>query len=876
MLHAILRAFGEPVDPDEKRAATYGPSTGVALSRLQLRLGMTPSGVLDAATAETLTSLAAELKHNLSDGTGPAEQRRTAATAERSGSPPASDVAPFARYHADHLGSGAATAQTGTGPAADAGSIAAVFFDATGRRWRKIRACVGLALLAVTAVIAVLIPDAVRPLWTVPLQQASGYPAQLLSESDPHTMPVIGDENSELLARIDLVRRQAGLTNLTDPFTGRVIRTATAAEAETIGTHPYVLEWYGHPASHQLMLTFDDGPGQQGTPEILDILSREHVPATFFLIGQNAVRYPALVNREVHEGHMVGSHTLSHASGDHFSGWDREELIGDDRIIRAAAGYATRLFRMPYGDPDNNALAVLEAQQLGYLVVNYDLDTNDWQYTPGQTVPLPKLDGNGHVVLLHDGGADRAATVRLLPRLIAEAKADGYTFTTVGSLVSAEYVPGHVVPSVADRLTFYLVWAVIVLPAELISWLFWLGAGTLTVMSLIYIVLALVNRHRQNSRPWVETSGASVLVSVALPVYNEEKVLAKTLAALARTDHPEFEVVAVDDGSADGTWGVLTAFASGWPRLRIFRQETNRGKAAALNYAIAQARGEIIVTLDGDTAFEKQTVGKLARHFADPQLGVVAGQIKVGNRRNILTAWQSLEYISGICVTRMAEGLLGAITIAPGACAAWRKRVILEAGGYSSQTLAEDCDLTLSIQRLGYKVTQDNEAIAWTEAPMTVRALAKQRLRWTFGNLQAFRRHRGILLRPRYGMLGMVVLPYALLSILIPLIFMPLTFVAAALSIASGHWQNVALFAAFVVGIHFIVSIVAILMVRERPWHLLVVPAYRLIYEPLRFYVLYRSLMLAAKGKAMGWYRPARTNTISLIIGGRNTVVPSS
>ena len=287
-----------------------------------------------------------------------------------------------------------------------------------------------------------------------------------------------------------------------------------------------------------------------------------------------------------------------------------------------------------------------------------------------------------------------------------------------------------------------------------------------------------------------------------------------------------------------------------------------------MNRAIAQARGEVIVTLDGDTVFEPQTIGMLARHFADPRVGVVAGQLKVGNRRNILTAWQSLEYISGIGVTRMAEGLVGAITIAPGACAAWRKRAIEEAGGYSSVVQADDCDLTLTMQRLEYKVALDNEAVACTEAPMTVRALARQRLRWTFGLLQAYRHHRRMVLRPRYGVLGMVVLPYALLSIIVPLVFMPLTYLAAALVLASSRWQPVALFAAFTVGVHLVTSIVSIRMVRERMWHLLLVPVYRLIYEPLRVYVLYRSVLLIAKGKAVGWFRVPRTNSVKGIREG--------
>ena len=719
-----------------------------------------------------------------------------------------------------------------------------------------------LILIPATAAITVLTVSALRPVQTAVQHPDSGYPARLLSEGNARTMPVLGTGGSDALVRVDLVQRRAGTTYLTDPFSGQVLRAATADEVPAIGTHPYVFEWYGHPADHQLVLTFDDGPDPRNTPKILDILSREHVPATFFVVGTNVARSSGIVNREVREGHVVGNHTLTHSSSGHGSLLDREEMVGNERDIRAVTGYDTRLFRIPYSDPADNPLAVLRAQQLGYAVVDVDLDSHDWQYRPGQDVPLPKLDGKGHVVLLHDGGADRTATIRLLPRLIAEAKAAGYTFTTVNSLVPSQYAPTPVTLSVGDRFTWYGTWAVFVLPADLIDWLFWFGVGSLTVMSMSYVALALANSYRQGHHAWPPDSGTPALVTVVLPVYNEEKVVAKTLTALARTDYPNFEVLAVDDGSSDGTWDVLNDFASVWPRLRVLRQEENQGKAAAMNYAITQARGEVIVTLDGDTLFEPTTVRMLARHFTDPRIGAVAGQIKVGNRRNILTAWQSLEYISGVSVTRMAEGLVGAITIAPGACAAYRRHIVLQAGGYSTRTLAEDCDLTLGIQQLRYKVTLDNSAVAWTEAPMTIRSLAKQRLRWTFGVLQAFRNHRNLVLRPRYGALGMVVLPYALLSVAVPLVFMPLTYVVAGLSLASGHWQPLAQFSAFAIGVHLLMSIVAVRMVRERPWHLLVVPVYRLIYEPLRAYVLYRSLLFIAKGKALAWFRPPRTNTV--------------
>ncbi len=484
-----------------------------------------------------------------------------------------------------------------------------VFFDPAGRRWRRIRASVVIGILAVATAVAGFTVLAARPLWPVLAHRASGYPAQLLSQRGLGAVPVIGGEGNDALVRVDLVQRRSGTVFLSDPFSGQVLRAATADEVKKIGSWPYALEWYGHPADRQLVLTFDDGPDPRNTPAILDILAREHVPATFFVVGQNAVRDPGVVGQEIRQGNVVGNHTLSHSGLGHGDVLDRADLVGADRVIRATAGYGTRLFRIPYGDPDDNLLAVLRAQQLGYTVVDYDVDTRDWQYRAGQAVPLPGLDGNGHVVLMHDGGADRTATVRLLPRLIAQAKTAGYTFTTAASLVPAAAAPAAAAPGAADYFTRYAAWTAVVLPASLIGWLFWAGAGSLAVMSLLYITLALVNWRRQRRPCWAPPPAGEIWVTVALPCYNEEKVVAKTLAALARTRYGRFEVIAVDDGSTDDTWGVLTAFASVWPQLRVFRQPRNQGKAAALNLAIARARGWIVVTMDGDTVFEPQTIG---------------------------------------------------------------------------------------------------------------------------------------------------------------------------------------------------------------------------------------------------------------------------
>lgn len=164
-------------------------------------------------------------------------------------------------------------ARTGTESVTRGSSVVPVFFDAGGKRWRRILTSAGLVAFTATAAIVMLTVSALRPVRAVPQHWASEYPAQLLSESDVRTMPVIGGEGVDALVRVDLVQHRAGVTYLMDPFTGRAIRTATAAEASAIGTHPYALEWYGHPAAHQLVLTFDDGPDPGSTPEILDILS---------------------------------------------------------------------------------------------------------------------------------------------------------------------------------------------------------------------------------------------------------------------------------------------------------------------------------------------------------------------------------------------------------------------------------------------------------------------------------------------------------------------------------------------------------------------------------------------------------------------------
>ncbi|WP_211879643.1 bifunctional polysaccharide deacetylase/glycosyltransferase family 2 protein [Pseudarthrobacter albicanus] len=747
---------------------------------------------------------------------------------------------------------------------------APVFFDPSGNRWRRILSSSLAAVLLVVLSVVSILPGATAPVWKGQQNQSADYPRRLLSTQDLENIPRIGFEDGFAIDRIALVEGNDGKVLLKDPFSGTIWREATAGEAQVIGDSPYVMETLGMPADRTLMLTFDDGPDPRNTPEILDLLSREGVPATFFSVGDNIVKYPDIFRRMTREGHMAGNHTMSHIDfWDHDDNYNRQQIIAEDRVMRGADNYESRLFRIPTGDPENNTLALLQAQQLGYLHINMDLDTRDWEYAPGAPIQVPELDGQGHIVLVHDGGGNRAATIEMLKTFIPQAKAQGYTFSTVEPLLPTEYVPqNNVTATVEDNATLAAFTTLLVTPNVVLSWLFWFGIGSLTTLTFLYVVLALINNSRQRKRLWDAIEEKDwPFVSVVLPVFNEELVVAKTLDALRASDYPRMEVVAINDGSTDDTLAVLIGYARTWPELRVIDQP-NGGKSAASNHGIAQSRGDVVVTLDGDTLFEPQTIKMFARHFCAPRngkkVGAVAGHVKVGNRRNLITAWQSLEYLSGICVTRMAEGLMGAISICPGACAAWRREALVQAGGYSHDTLAEDADLTLSLQRLGYSIVQENAAVAWTEAPMTVRGLFKQRLRWTYGNIQTLYKHRSMLFNPRYGALGMLTMPYALVSVLVPLIFMPLTVIVAVNSLARGEWQAVAIFSAFVAATHMLISIVAVLMVRESLLHLLVVPIYRLIYEPLRAYVVFGSVVQALRGSAVGWYKPERTNSVLL------------
>jgi len=319
--------------------------------------------------------------------------------------------------------------------------------------------------------------------------------------------------------------------------------------------------------------------------------------------------------------------------------------------------------------------------------------------------------------------------------------------------------------------------------------------------------------------------------------------------------------VVVDDGSRDATLRILREAFGADARVQIATQP-NGGKASALNHAISLAANEILVAVDADTVFRHGTIEKLARHFADPLVGAVSGNARVGNRDKWITRFQSIEYIYGFNLDRRALDVLNAITVVPGAAGAWRKSLVLAAGGFGNATLAEDADLTLAIRRLGYRIRYDEEAVAYTEAPEDTRSLARQRFRWSFGTLQAAWKHRDATFDPRTGSLGLVALPSIWLFQVLLSILSPFADLAMGIALFAGNWRVVlGYYGAFFV-LELLTGLLAYALESQSPKDLGLLFFQRVYYRMLMQWILFRSVFYAVRGGLVGWGKLERRASV--------------
>lgn len=619
---------------------------------------------------------------------------------------------------------------------------------------------------------------------------------------------------------------------------------------------------------HHIVLTFDDGPDPVWTPRVLDKLKEYDAHAVFFVTGTMASRYPGLVKRMVDEGHEVGLHTFNHPDLSYQSqariDW---ELSQNQLVLAGAAGIRTSLFRPPYSSfadaMDDKSWPVTQyIGSRGYLTVVNNTDSEDWKRPGVRTIiknATPK-HGKGAIVLMHDSGGDRSQSVAALDRFLPRMQDEGYEFanltTALGAASAHTPVTGlalwkgkafvHAV-AVSEHITDVMVAGLAVIGVLVIS-----RFGLMLLLSFVH-----ARRVRKRDFSWGEP--VTRPVTVLVPAYNERECIANTVRSLVASDYP-VEVIVIDDGSTDGTADIVEAMRL--PNVRVVRQR-NAGKPAALNNGIAHARHDLIVMMDGDTVFEPATVRELVQPFADPRVGAVAGNAKVGNRDSMIGAWQHIEYVMGFNLDRRMYDLLRCMPTIPGAVGAFRRGALDRIGGMSEDTLAEDTDVTMALHRDGWRVVYAENARAWTEAPETVQQLWSQRYRWSYGTMQAIWKHRrAVVERGPSGRFGRVGLPFVALFMVVAPLLAPLIDVFLLYGLVFGPTQKTVLAWLGVLAVQAVCAAYAFRLDRERMTHLISLPLQQILYRQLMYVVLLQSWITALTGGRLRWQKLRRTGVV--------------
>ena len=668
---------------------------------------------------------------------------------------------------------------------------------------------------------------------------------------------------------------------------------------------PFQLNQYGSKLK-QVAITFDDGPDPTYTPQMLDVLKRENAPATFFLIGLQAQKNPGLVQRIYNEGQTIGNHTYTHPDiSDLSKRYMNLELNVTERLFASKLGVKPLFFRPPYSidqEPDvGEEVRPLETvQNLGYITVGSKIDPDDWQRgrttvdivaevirqaeqeaTEGCEDRLPQACGN--VILLHDGGGDRSATVQALPTIIEGLRRRGFQIVPVYQLIgkSRDDVMPHLAPNEVwaariDDATFTLLsWGL-----TLIAVVFFVGDILMT--GRLFGIGALATFDRLRKPKVLGGPDFQPPVTVIIPAYNEEKVIEETVRSVLASDYPRLRIIVVDDGSKDETAEIVQEKFQREIAAHhvLLLSKPNGGKAAALNYGLEYTEDPFYVGIDADTVIAPNAISLLVPHFADPSVGAVAGNAKVGNRVNLWTRWQALEYITSQNFERRALNVFGAVSVVPGAIGAWRTAAVRQAGAYHMDTVAEDADLTMSLLETGWRVVNEDRALAFTEAPTTANGLMRQRFRWSFGILQSVWKH-GSAIRRR-SRLGWIALPNIIIfQILLPLVspFIDIMFVFGMLEYLLARYfhpeadprsfEKLVLYFAIFLLIDFVASSLAFLLERRERGRgedfqlLLHLWLQRFSYRQLFSAVLFKTLKRAADGRPFSWDKLERTAAVS-------------
>jgi len=639
----------------------------------------------------------------------------------------------------------------------------------------------------------------------------------------------------------------------------------------------FVVKQFGKSTEKKMVLTFDDGPHPVYTRQILDILDKYNVVANFFIVGIEAEKNIPLVKRIYNSGHEISNHTFTHPN---MATVSRQraflEMDATKLLIEAITGRSTIMFRAPFNadsrpETMEELVPVALSRTKNYLTIGENIDPLDWQTDEDKNFNgdsifnrVVRMKDRGNIILLHDAGGDRSATVDALPKIIEYFHKEGYQFTTVADLMGK--TRDDVMPPVPNYKENYLLRFNYLL-AEAgyylgkffnATFILFLVLGSIRLLTVL--ILAIRARKKEKAKELIPLKN-SPLVSIIVPAFNEEVNAVSSLNNLLKCTYPNFNIIFIDDGSSDQTLEVVKNAFENHPQVTILHKP-NGGKASALNYGIGHTDAPILVCIDADTKLKPDAVERMAMHFIKEEVGAVAGNVKVGNEINLITRWQSIEYTTSQNMDRKAFSLLNAITVVPGAIGAFRKSAVLEAGGFTSDTLAEDCDLTIRILREGYIISNENGAIAMTEAPESIKQFLKQRFRWTFGVLQTFWKNRDAIFNSAYKNLGFIALPDILLFKYIIPLFSPFADLLMLLGLLTGSAGEIGFYYSIFLAVDIILAAFAFSGEKESYWKLIWLIPQRIIYRWLLLWVLFKTMRKAVKGELQHWGVLKRTGNV--------------
>ncbi len=614
----------------------------------------------------------------------------------------------------------------------------------------------------------------------------------------------------------------------------------------------------------QVSLTFDDGPHPKWTPLVADELDRLGVKGTFFMVGVQVRKHPGVVRDLVDRGHEVANHTHLHPQ---MGQLDQRAISTQLDLARLAlidaTGVDSRLYRPPYSgairDLDQaEVVAARHAIDAGYALVATDRAPRDFD----PDVPLEELVaaampevGQGAVITLHDGGGgDRSRTVQMLEPLVGALRDSGYEIVPVGAVVGEVTGEPAIRPATegtrfqAQTLGVALTVAAVIERAAIIAAI---AFAVLFVGRYLMLFVLWAGTYRRHKRRRSQGPAFAGGVTVIVPAYNEAVGIEAAVRSIAASEWPDVEVLVVDDGSEDGTADIVEALRI--DGVRVLRKP-NGGKASALNLGIHSATHDVVVMVDGDTILEPGTIPAIVAPLSDPDVGAVAGNPKIGNADGLLPALQASEYLMSSSLERRMLAPAGMITTIPGAVGAWRRSALRDVGLVSSETLAEDTDLTVAIARGGWRIAYAPHARAWTEAPSTLNALFTQRVRWTFGTLQVLWKHRGARHdRGAGSQLGRVALPYMFLTGYLFAALAPVMDVVLLTNVLLGNWELAAASWFGIAAVGAAAGVAAARLDGDRLWPGLLVPVQQLVFRPLLHTVSWASVRRAAMGQRQRW-----------------------